>query len=104
MMGGWKLKYSKLLLWLQLVLPWLSTPLLGKKSFKQFLPVAIFISLFIHYESKLAKKRKWWWYYEKIHPKVPGGFTLTWGTFLVHSLCKSTSQKIMEFTKPSPRV
>lgn len=80
------LKYSKLLLWLQLVLPWLSTPLLGKKSFKRFLPAAIFISLFVHYESKLAKKRKWWWYYERIHPKVPGGFTLTWGPFLVGSM------------------
>lgn len=80
------MKYSKLFLWLQLALPWLSLPLLGKKTLKRFLPAAIFIALLVHYEGKLAKKRKWWLYYQSIHPKVPGGFTLTWGTFLIGSM------------------
>lgn len=68
------------------IVPWLSSPLLGQKTMKRFLPAALFISFIVHFEGKLARKRRWWWYYERVHPKVPGGFTLTWGSFLVGSM------------------
>jgi hypothetical protein len=82
----WIVRHPKVFLWLMLLLPFLSVPLLGKKSLKRFLPAALFMALLVKYEGKIAKKRKWWWYFEQIHPKVSGGFPLTWGPFLVGSM------------------
>ncbi|MCA1032258.1 hypothetical protein LCL95_14565 [Bacillus timonensis] len=80
------MKYSKSFVWLMLILPWLSAPLLGKGTLKRFLPSAILISFIVHYESKVAKKRRWWYWYENISSKLDGGYALTWGAFLVGSL------------------
>jgi hypothetical protein len=44
------------------------------------------MSILLWLEGRLAKKRRWWWYYVKIHPKLSGGFPLTWGPFLVGSM------------------
>jgi len=43
-----------------LVVPWLTVPFLGKKSFFRFLPVANFINLFISILSLIGNKKKWW--------------------------------------------
>lgn len=80
------MKYSKLLLLIMFILPWFSLPLLGKKSAKRFFPAGIFISLVVTFESIFAKKRKWWCWYESLHPKLQGGFPLTWGPFLIGSM------------------
>jgi hypothetical protein len=80
------MKYSKLLLIIMFIIPWLTLPLLGKKSLKRFLPAGIFISLVVTFESILAKRRRWWWWHESIHPKLQGGFPLTWGPFLIGTM------------------
>lgn len=80
------MKYPKLFLTLIFGLPWLTTPLLGKDTFKRFLPAAVFISLLVELEGRLARKRKWWWIYERIHPKLPGILPLIWGPFLIGSI------------------
>lgn len=79
-------KYSKLLLLVMFVVPWMTLPLLGKKDIKQFLPAAIFISIVVSLEHIIAWKQKWWWYYEKLHPKLPGGLELIWGAFFIGSM------------------
>jgi hypothetical protein len=84
--GGTFMKYSKLILIIMFILAWLTLPLLGKKSVKRFMAAGIFISLVVTFESILAKKRRWWWWYERIHPKLQGGFPLTWGPFLIGSM------------------
>ncbi len=81
-----KMKYSKPLLLLMLVLSWLSFPLLGKDTIKRFLPAGIFISLLVTVEDVIARKRKWWWWYEKIIPNVSGIVPFLWGPFLIGSM------------------
>lgn len=81
-----KLKVAKALLPAMMVLSWLTIPLLGEKTIKRFLPASILMAIVVRLEGKLAKKRKWWWYYVKIHPKLSGGFPLTWGPFLIGSM------------------
>lgn len=80
------MKNAKVLLLFMFILPWLTLPLMGSRAVKRFLPAGIFISIVVSLESILAKKRKWWWYYEKLHPKLPGGFPLTWGPFFIGSM------------------
>lgn len=72
---------------MMMILPWFTIPLLGKTSFKRFLPSAIFISLIVSIVHFIAKQRKWWWWwYEKIHPKEPGGVPFIFGPYLVGTL------------------
>jgi hypothetical protein len=54
------IKYSKSMLLLMIILPWFTVPLLGKNSFKRFLPAGLFISLVVRIVNFIAKKRKWW--------------------------------------------
>ncbi|MGD6845605.1 hypothetical protein ACQCVH_24270 [Bacillus infantis] len=79
-------KAAKVLLPAMMVLSWLTIPLLGKKAIKRYLPASIMMAIIVSLESILARKRKWWRYYVKIHPKLPGGFPLTWGPFLIGSI------------------
>ncbi|MFS0879582.1 hypothetical protein [Metabacillus niabensis] len=81
-----KMKYSKSLLLLMVVLSWLTFPLLGKDSIKRFLPAGIFISLVVAVEDVIARKRKWWWWYEKLIPNVSGIVPFLWGPFLIGSM------------------
>ncbi|MBQ4870723.1 hypothetical protein IHQ11_30495 [Priestia megaterium] len=43
-----------------IIIPWLTVPFMGKKSFLRFLPVASFINLFLSVFSLTANKKKWW--------------------------------------------
>ncbi|WP_442599386.1 hypothetical protein [Neobacillus sp. D3-1R] len=86
------MKNKKWMLIGMLIAPWFSLPLLGKKSFKRFLPAVIFINIVIFIESIIAYKRKWWWFYEKLHRKINGEFPLMWGPFFIGSFW------IMKFT------
>ncbi|WP_313799228.1 hypothetical protein [Cytobacillus sp.] len=80
------MRNRKLLMLLIMILPWLSTPLIGKKSFKRYFPAGLFISFMVTFESYIAAKRKWWWFHVKIHPKIHGTFPLIWGPFIIGSI------------------
>lgn len=76
-----------LLLVLLFVTPWLSVPLIGKKSLKRFFPGSLLLTCLIVGEQYLAKKRIWWWYYRKFNrTSLTGETTLVWGPFFVSSM------------------
>ena len=80
------MKQNKLFLLAMMLIPWLSLPLLGKRSFKRFYPGALFIFVWVLFESYFAKKRLWWRFYEKIIPKTMGELPFMIGPFFVGSL------------------
>ena len=80
------MRKNKMILLAMMVLPWLSLPLLGKRSFKRFYPGALFISVWVAVESIVAKKRMWWRIYERIIPKVIGEMPFILGPFFVATL------------------
>ncbi|MED3574815.1 hypothetical protein ACTHO0_09455 [Cytobacillus praedii] len=80
------MRQNKLIMLLIMILPWLTIPLIGKKSIKRYLSAGIFISIIVTIESFIAKKRRWWWFHVKIHPNIQGEFPLIWGPFLIGSL------------------
>lgn len=62
------MKGSKLFYLMVLILPWLTIPLLGKKSFKQYAPAAAFICAFTKAIDIFGEKKKWWKFYRGIPP------------------------------------
>lgn len=68
-----------------LIVPWLTVPFMGKKSFFRFLPVASFTNLFISVFSLIANKKKWW---VNKNPLSPGpiDFTYILGSYFVATL------------------
>ncbi|WP_430482523.1 hypothetical protein [Rossellomorea marisflavi] len=79
-------KHPRLLLWVILLVPWLSAPFLGKENIKRYGLASLFICLFIRLESIVAEKRKWWWFYERMFPKANGETPLIWGQFLIGTI------------------
>lgn len=75
------MKYSKSLLFLLMIIPWFTVPLLGKDTFKRFLPAGLFIYLVVRIVNFIAKMKRWWWWYETLHPKI-SGHTFYVGTIL----------------------
>ncbi|MBM7694273.1 hypothetical protein JOC77_003734 [Peribacillus deserti] len=71
---------------LMLFIPWLSIPLLGRSSFKRYLPGTIFMSVYVTLEGYLAEKKKWWWFPYPIKPNVLAEMPLILGPFFVGSL------------------
>lgn len=69
-----------------MLIPWLSTPLLGRNSLKRFLPASLIMGGVVTAESYLARKRTWWWVYKRLAPKVIGEIPLILGPFIVGSL------------------
>ena len=85
------MKYSKALLWTIIILPWFSVPLLGKETFKRFLPAGLFISIIVHIVNFIGKKREWWWWwYAANSQKVTWVVPFTWGPFFIGSNEKSS--------------
>jgi len=68
-----------------LIIPWITVPFMGKKSFFRFLPVASFVNLIISVLSVIANKKKWW---ETKNPLSPGfvDFTYILGPFFITTL------------------
>ena len=68
-----------------LIVPWLTVPFMGKKSFFRFLPVASFVNLFLSVLAVIANKKKWW---VNKSPLSPGfvDFTYILGPFFVATL------------------
>lgn len=85
-------RYEKVVYALLIVIPWLSAPFLGKKSFKRFSLGAVFICIFVLIESMFAHKRLWWLFHKRPFPKIIGELPFTIGPFFIGTLW------IMKFT------
>ncbi|MGJ7912645.1 hypothetical protein [Neobacillus sp. LXY-1] len=79
-------KILKSILLALMVLPWLTIPLMGKASFKRFLPAGLFIASLVWITNFIAKKRRWWWWYEKLNPRLSGVIPFMFGPIFVGSL------------------
>ncbi|KAA0546936.1 hypothetical protein FZW96_13165 [Bacillus sp. BGMRC 2118] len=79
------MKNNKLMILLMTLLPWLSIPLLGFKTFKRYLPGVLFMSIYLIVEGRYAEKRKWWWFPYNVKPNVLGEFPLIFGPFFIGS-------------------
>lgn len=93
------MKNTKALLKIMMILPWLSVPFIGFKTFKRFLSGAVFVNLIVIIESMIARKRVWWWFYKRIKPSRKGETPFIWGPFLIGSLwiMKLTYGKLFRF-------
>ncbi|MGD6901016.1 hypothetical protein [Bacillus infantis] len=79
------MKPQRLLLAVMLLLSWASIPMIGKRSFKRFLPASIFICIIAAIMNIPAAKRKWWVFQSSIHPKVRGDVPFVIGPYFVIS-------------------
>lgn len=76
---------TRLFVFLLAILPWLSVPLLGKKTIKKFLPGTLFMALYVTFEGMVAERRKWWWFPFTVKPNVLAELPLILGPFFVGS-------------------
>jgi hypothetical protein len=81
----YKYNQKKLFSLAMIIIPWLTVPLMGKKAFFRFLPVASFINLFLSVLSLTANKKKWWM---NKNPLSPGSvdFSYILGPYYVVTL------------------
>ncbi|MCM3692187.1 hypothetical protein [Neobacillus niacini] len=79
------MKNSKLFYTALLILPWLTVPLLGRNSFKKYLPAAIFICTFTKAIDIFGENKKWWRFYKGIPPFDSMNF-FNFGPYFVTSL------------------
>lgn len=80
------MRNNKMILLVMMILPWLTVPFLGKRTIQRFYPGALFICVWVFFESIIAEKRSWWRMYEKLIPNVIGEMPLIIGPFFVGSL------------------
>ncbi|MBB2479665.1 hypothetical protein H5P36_05640 [Bacillus sp. APMAM] len=73
-------------IFLMTIIPWLSVPFIGSKTFKRFLPGSLFMCFYLIVEGMIAQKKKWWWFPIGIKPNIVGEFPLIFGPFLVGSI------------------
>jgi len=80
-------KYNKKMVFslATLILPWLTVPFMGKRSFLRFLPVASFVNLLLSVFSLICYRKKWW---RTNNPLSPGpiDFTYILGPYYVATL------------------
>ncbi|MDV2582889.1 hypothetical protein [Alkalibacillus haloalkaliphilus] len=76
-------KLPKLILLFMIILSWATTPFIGWRNFKRYLPSTFFISFILMNFSYIGKKYKWWKFHnnlsEKFTPELPfilGPFTV----------------------------
>ncbi|MUK90643.1 hypothetical protein GMD78_20010 [Ornithinibacillus sp. L9] len=78
---------AQILLWLMIIIPWISLLFIKKHSLKRFMPVAIFASLLVTIVFEMGYVFEWWIVQEKI---VPWGhitsFPLTYGVFIAGTI------------------
>ncbi|QIZ06835.1 hypothetical protein HFZ78_09040 [Priestia megaterium] len=79
------MKNSKLFYIALLIVPWLTVPLLGRNSFKKYLPAAIFMCTFTKAMEFFGEKKKWWRFYEGVSPIKNANF-FNFGPYLVACL------------------
>ncbi|WP_121661969.1 hypothetical protein [Metabacillus litoralis] len=80
------MNYKKVASLCMLILPWVSVPLLGKKSFVRYLPPATFASLSMIILSLIANRNNWWKNRNPLFPKTPIDFTYILGAHFVTTL------------------
>ncbi|WHY67092.1 hypothetical protein [Neobacillus sp. SuZ13] len=68
-----------------LILPWLTVPFMGKRSFFRFLPVASFVNLVLSVFNLICYRKKWWVTKNPISPG-PIDFTYILGPYFVATL------------------
>jgi len=68
------------------ILPWLTVPFIGKKSFVRFLPVAMFANLFISIFTIIANQKNWFKNKSPLTPRTPIDFTYILGAHFVATL------------------
>jgi hypothetical protein len=69
-----------------LVIPWLTTPLIGKNSFVRFLPVATFIGYIFSLLGEIADRRKWWKVKNALFPNYRLDFSYLLGLFFITTI------------------
>jgi len=69
-----------------LVIPWITTPFLGKNSFIRFLPVATFIGYIFSFLSEIADRRKWWKVKNALFPNYRLDFSYLLGLFFITTI------------------
>ncbi|SCC29170.1 hypothetical protein GA0061094_3761 [[Bacillus] enclensis] len=93
------MKKRNLLILLMALLPWLSLPFIGSKTFKRFLPGTFFMSIYLLVEGSVAEKRNWWSFSSSLKPNVLAELPLIFGPFFIGSLWifKFTYGKFMSY-------
>lgn len=91
---------KKRFLLIMMLLPWLSTPFIGKKAIKRFSLAAMLIGLVVSAQSVIAHKRAWWRVYPQLIPNVIPEIPFIAGPFYVGSLwiLKYTFGKFLRYT------
>lgn len=84
-MGGGKMRKSKRFLFVILIIPWLTVPLLGRKAFEKYYPSALFICIFTKVIDIFGEKKKWWRFYKGI-PLLNSMNFFNFGPYFVSSL------------------
>lgn len=79
------MKKRKLFLLGVLIIPWLTIPLLGRKSFKKYYSSALSICLFTKVIDIFGEKKKWWRFYKGIPPLDSMNF-FNFGPYFITSL------------------
>ena len=77
---------KKALSFLILVLPWLTTPLIGKRTFIRFLPVATFIGYGFALFSEVADKKKLWKVKNGLFPNYVLDFSYLLGIYFITTI------------------
>lgn len=91
---------NKKILWLLMLLPWLTVPFLGKNTMKRFSLTSLFMGGVVVLQSILSRQRGWWTVYSKLHPKVMGEIPFIVGPFFVGAvwILKFTYGKFLRYT------
>lgn len=71
---------------LVLIVPWLTVPFLGRKSFVRFLPVAMFANLFISIFTIIANRKAWFKNKSPLTPRAGIDFTYILGAHFIATL------------------
>jgi len=80
------MKNKKKYIILMFILPWLSAPFIGKKTFKRFLPGSLFMCFYLIIEGIIAERKKWWWFPVHIKPNIISELPLIFGPFIIGSI------------------
>lgn len=69
-----------------LIIPWLTIPLIGRKTFIRYLPAATIVNLIVGYFSVIAEKKKFWKIKNPLFPYSPIDFSYQLGLFFVTTI------------------
>jgi hypothetical protein len=86
LMGVLMIDKKRALSFCTLVLPWITTPLIGKNSFIRFLPAVTLIGYVFGILSDIADKRKWWKVRNGLFPGYRLDFSYLLGFFFITTI------------------